>query len=114
PEIIIETGCFSDAGCFNELIVIRYSKGESFTLKNLGNANLINSSSDIDENSFDKTLIEKDLSLLHKQGEFVFSSYCSDSKTKKCYILLRSIKPFKKGFSNGTYLKKSKQFECAG
>jgi hypothetical protein len=127
-EIIINTGCFTNAGCLDNTLVIRTFPETPFTITNFGEmVNITNHSSDIkilkpnyDGNQsnlyYEESLFKIDVERLRKKGEFILiadGGDCASLKSDICCKYLESHIISKKGFRKSTYRKILKT-HCVG
>ncbi|MFN5910692.1 MAG: hypothetical protein ACK45H_05080 [Bacteroidota bacterium] len=100
-EIIINTGCFSDAGCLDKRMVIRTFKTRPFTLTDFGESSTIYfASEDLDGYSF-PGYKEKLKSVLDSRELIIVKRDYINSQ-----LVIQSFKPYKTGFAKGSFTKK--------
>jgi len=99
-EIIINTGCFSDAGCLDKRMVIRTFKRRPFTLTDFGEgSNVYFTHKDLDGYSF-PGYKQKLGSVFFKELIIINRDYNTGQ------LVIQSYKPYKVGFSKGSFVKK--------
>lgn len=100
-EIIINTGCFSDAGCLDKIIIIRTFKKRPFTLTDFGEgSNIYFTHKDLDGYSFPGYKQKLGSVLDSKELIIINRDY------NKSQLVIQSYKPYKVGFSKGSFVKK--------
>lgn len=107
-EIIINTGCFSDAGCLDKRMVIRTFKRRAFTLTDFGEgSNIYLTYKDLDGYSF-PGYREKLGSVLDSKELIIINRDYYNGQ-----LVIQSYKPYKVGFAKGAFTKKI-SIEIAG
>ncbi|MCX6166448.1 MAG: hypothetical protein NT021_00460 [Sphingobacteriales bacterium] len=108
-EIIINTGCFTDAGCSDKRMVVRTFKKRPFTLTDFGEySNVYLTYKDLD-GYYSITGYKEKLGAVLDSKELIIIS--SDYATSQ--IIIQSYIPYKTGFAKGSFIKKIK-VELAG
>jgi hypothetical protein len=118
-EIIITTGCFSDAGCMEKTLIISIHQDRSFTITDFDQSalppqvNELYETYGIQRSNYPESLYAKDLANIRKAGEFalVYDDY--DEKSRKCFLTIQSFKKSTKGFMKGSFTKRISK-TCAG
>jgi hypothetical protein len=118
-EVIIATGCYSDGGCGEKLLIIRTFSNLPFSITDFGEAKIIISADEyyddlgISETRYPRSVAQTDLQAAKKAGEFIVVSNGYDEKKGTCYFSLRSYKLSTNGFTKGVLSKKITTV-CAG
>jgi hypothetical protein len=114
-ELIIKSGCFSDAGCLETVSIVQQNGDQKYTLTNFGEVWLANNYEGLylEEEQYPKSTFEKDLNEVKKAGEFLIVELFYDENSGTCYLVFNSVKKSLKGFEKGRFIKKIKVI-CAG
>lgn len=114
-ELIIKSGCFSDAGCLETVSIIQQNGDQKYTLTNFGEIWLANGYEGLylEEKQYPKSKFEKDLNEVKKAGEFLIVEFYYDENSGTCYNIFNSVKKLPKGFEKGFFMKKI-SVVCAG
>lgn len=99
-EIIINTGCYSDAGCLDKRMVVRTFKMRPFTLTDFGFSNVYFTEKDLDGYSF-PGYKQKLGAVLDSKELIIINRDYNNSQ-----LVIQSYKPYKVGFSKGSFVKK--------
>lgn len=97
-EIIINTGCFSDAGCLDKSLVVRTFKMRPFTLTDFGESNIYFTDKDLYGYSFPE--YKQKLEDVLESKQLVVINF-DDS-----HLVMQSFIPYKMGFAKGSFTKK--------
>jgi len=106
-EIIINTGCFSDAGCLDKRMIVRTFKMRPFTLTDFDASEVYLTEKDLDGYSFPGDKEKLSAVLNSKELIIITRDY------KSSQLVIQSYKPYKLGFAKGSLTKKLK-VELAG
>jgi hypothetical protein len=107
-EIIINTGCFSDAGCMDKRMVVRTFKKRPCTLTDFGQgSNVYFTYKDLDGYSFPGDKQKLAAVLDSKEIIIINRDY------KNGQLVIQSYKPYKVGFAKGSFTKRM-TIELAG
>jgi hypothetical protein len=118
-EVAIRTGCYSDGGCGEKLLIIRTFSNQPFSITDFGEAKIITSADEfyddlgISESKYPRSVAQADLQNAKKAGEFIVVSNGYDEKKGTCYFSVRSYKLSTTGFTRGVLSKKITAV-CAG
>lgn len=109
PEIIINSGCFSDGGCMEKVYIIRILSKELITISDFGEVTMATE----ENNPYKQNLFLADLREQKKLGKFIVCGNIYDELTSNCYLTFDSFEFSKFGFKKSNFHKKIKT-ECAG
>jgi hypothetical protein len=114
-ELIIKSGCFSDAGCLETVSIIQQNENLSFSYTNFGEVVLSSEYEILDllDEQYQKVEFDKDFSEIKKVGEFLIMEFFYDENNGSCYKIFNSVKKLPKGFEKGFFTKKI-SVVCAG
>jgi hypothetical protein len=114
-ELIIKSGCFSDAGCLETVSIIQQNEDQKYILTNFGEIGLVNNYDGIylEEQQYPKSTFEKDLNEVKKIGEFMIVEFFFEENSSTCYKIFNSMKKSLRGFEKGNFTKKINVI-CAG
>jgi hypothetical protein len=107
-EVMLNTGCFSDAGCLNNTMILRTFEKEPFTLTDFGsNATFYRTTKDFD--SYYYLVDHQKLQKVLDSGELVII----DRDYIHSLLVVQSYIPYERGFAKGIFTQKLK-VELAG
>ena len=109
PEIIINSGCFSDAGCLEKVYIIRILSKELVTISDFGEVSIATE----DNNQYNQNLLLADLREQKKVGKFIVCDNIYDEITSNCFLTFDSFEFSAFGFKKSNFHKKIKT-ECVG
>jgi hypothetical protein len=118
-EVAIRTGCYSDGGCGEKLLIIRTFANQPFSITDFGESTIVSNIDElydeygVSESKYTRAAAQTDLQNAQKNGEFVTISSSYDNNSGKCYFVIKSFKLSTNGFAKGTLSKKISS-ECAG
>jgi hypothetical protein len=109
PEIIINSGCFSDGGCMEKVYIIRILSKELITISDFGEVSMATE----ENNPYNQNLFLDDLREQKKLGKFIVCGNIYDEITSNCYLTFESYEFSAFGFKKSNFHKKIK-IECVG